>query len=279
MIKSKLYWAGVILLAIIPLVVMDIPKHYVDWTREVHDETIEVVYNSYHFTDKQKAALLDNILDTNTSLMASMYLKGFAGVVLLFFSSWFFVSYRRQGPVPFWKAAGMALILLLISASLKTYSWYSFSGNDKIKMISYTPADTSLTHIYNINFKGKVVYVDFWGTTCGPCLEEFRTFTKPLKAKYHDRKDIAYLYICGGRESVWRQQLKKYDIQGTNIFLDAKQYRQLFKSAIRGDKDTLVAMPRYLIMDKQGKIVNSSAPRPSDTGPITTLLDKYLVVK
>lgn len=278
MIKSKLFWAGTFLLAIIPLLVMDIPKHYMDWTREVHDETIEAVWNSYNFTKEQRATVLNHILDANRDLMAAMYLKGFAGAVLLFLSIYFFVRYSKQGNRFFGKPLGISLVLLLCVISAKAYSWYSFGGDERIKILSYTAADTSLSNLYNTNFKGKVVYVDFWGTTCGPCLEEFRTFTKPLKAKYHNRKDIAYLYVCGGHEMVWRQQLKKYDIEGTNIFANSKEYHQLFRSAIRGSKNTEVAMPRYVIINKQGKIVETDAPRPSDKDSISALLDKYLAL-
>jgi len=278
MIKSKLFWAGAILLAVIPLLVMDIPKHYVDWTREVHDETIDAVWNSYNFTKQQRGDVLTHILDSNRDLMAAMYLKGFAGAILLFLSIYFFMRYSSQGNRFFFKPFGVALTLMLCAITLKTYSWYSFNGDDKIKIISYTAADTSLTHLYNTNFKGKVVYVDFWGTTCGPCLSEFRNFTKPLKAKYHNRKDLAYLYISGGHEMVWRQQLKKYDIAGTHLFLDSKQYDHLYRSSTHIPKDTPCYMPRYLIINKQGQIAETDAPRPSDVASISALLDKYLAL-
>lgn len=42
--------------------------------------------------------------------------------------------------------------------------------------------------------QGKVVYVDFWHTGCTPCLEEF-THLPALKKKFHDRHDLAFLYL------------------------------------------------------------------------------------
>jgi thiol-disulfide isomerase/thioredoxin len=251
MIRSKFFWAGAILLAAIPLLVMDIPKHYVDWERDVHDEMINVAQNLYHYSVAQKATSLDNILASNTHLMAMMYIKGFLGILLLSFSIYFFIRSRKQMNVPFWKTSGIVIILLTCSITLKIYSWTSFGGNQSIQLVNTSPADTTLANIYNANFKGKVVYVDFWGTTCIPCLDEFRNFTKPLKAKYHDRNDIAYLYICRGQKLIWKQQLQKFDVAGSHIFLDDKSYDNLFRQSVRGSKDTMVAMPRYLILDKQ----------------------------
>lgn len=205
-----------------------------------------------------------------------MYIKSFTGVILLCLSVYCFRFYiRRQKPSK-WKAVFTCVILIVCSVALKLYLWTAFTGDDKIKLLTRSPADTTLTSIYNNHFKGKVVYVDFWGTTCGSCLEEFTNFTKPLKQKYHTSKDIAYLYICCGRQLVWKQQLKKFDVEGTHLFLNIDDYDRLFRRSIKGNKNTIVAMPRYLIMDKHGSIVENDAPPPSEPDSAYAKLDKYL---
>nr|WP_294943304.1 TlpA family protein disulfide reductase [uncultured Mucilaginibacter sp.] len=279
MIRSKLFWAGAILLALIPLIVLDIPKHYIDWVREVHDEMIETVYNSYHLNQAQKKQILDHILASNTNLMAMMYIKSFSSIILLFGGTYLLLRYKKQPRFDFWKASGTVILLLAATIAIKVFSWYSFAGDDKIKLLNTTIADTTLQNIYNTNFKGKVVYVDFWGTTCGPCLVEFRNFTKPLKARYKSRKDIAYLYISGGHEAVWRQQLKKYSIAGSHIFLGQNEYAKLYKRSVAGSKDTVITMPRYLIIDKTGKIAETNAQQPNKGNVLYAQLDKYLAFK
>jgi thiol-disulfide isomerase/thioredoxin len=279
MIRSKYFWAGAILLAVIPLLVIDIPKHYIDWQRDVHDEMILVAQNSYAYTTQQKAEILDGILAANKSLMALMYIKGFVSFLLFCFSIYFFRRYFiNQNKSP-WKAVLSGALLLILTTAAKLYSWTGFDGNEKIRLLTETTADSTLTNIYNANFKGKVVYVDFWGTTCLPCLEEFKNFTRSLKEKYKDRSDIAYLYICGGRRLLWKQQLQKFDIEGYHIFLGAEGYADLYRRAVSGSKDIIITMPRYLIIDKTGKIAETDAPRPSDKGSIYSKLDKYLAVK
>lgn len=276
MIKSKFFWIGAILLAIIPFLIMDIPKHYVDWVRDVHDETIDAVQDVYHLNKKQKAETLEQIFESNKRLMAMVYIKAFLAIVLLSVCIYCFIKYRKQGRSTFWQPFVVTIILVAITISLKTYSWYSFSGNEKIRLLNLAETDTTLENIYCKYFIGKVVYVDFWGTTCGPCLNEFRSFTKPLKEKYQDRKDIAYLYICGGHKFVWKQQLTKFDIEGSHVFLDMEQYDKLYRKSIKGNKDSLILMPRYLIIDKHGKIVETNAPQPSEINSISTVLSKYL---
>ena len=276
MIRSKLYWTGAILLAIIPLLVLDIPKHYIDWERDVHDQLNYLAQNTYNYSARQKAVLLDQALSSNRDLMALMYLKGFSGVLLLGFGVYCLYRYFKieHGPKP--KALLTCIILIIFTSCIKLLLWTTFSGSKNITLLSLSTADTSLSNIYNENFKGKVVYVDFWGTTCAPCLEEFRNFTKPLKDHYKNRPDLAYLYICGGTRLIWKQQLQKFNIEGSHIFLDKKDYAALYHRSVRGAKDTIVEMPRYLIMGKQGSIVDKDAPPPSERDSLKTILDRYL---
>lgn len=278
MIRSRFFWIAAIALAAVPFITLDIPKQYIDWTREVHDEIIHTVYDHYQLSASEKTATLDNILYANKTLMAMMYIKSFVGAALLFLSVYCFARYRNQQKTSGWQAVGITFALVIFSVGIKVYAWTSFSGNDKIKLLSLSPADTSVMAIYNSHFKGKVLYVDFWGTTCGPCLEEFRSFTKPLKQTFNNRSDIAYLYVCGGRKLIWKQQLKKLEIDGSHIFLDEKDYAHFYRQAVKGDKDTAISMPRYLIIGKDGKIANTNAPRPSDKDSLVYQLNKYLAI-
>jgi thiol-disulfide isomerase/thioredoxin len=123
------------------------------------------------------------------------------------------------------------------------------------------------------NFKGQVVYVDFWGTTCGPCVMEFRDFTKPLKDKYKQRHDISYLYIAQGNKYFWNEQIKKYNVEGTHLFVSPRQYESLYKQSTN---ENIILMPRYLILNKKGNIVERNAKQPSNKDSLFTQLDKYL---
>ncbi len=83
MIKSKSFWAAAVFLALIPLVALDIPKHVVDFTRDVHDQIIEGVYDGYKLSHQQKVETITGILQANTKLNAEIYLKSFTAIILL----------------------------------------------------------------------------------------------------------------------------------------------------------------------------------------------------
>ena len=276
MIRSKLFWTGAILLAIIPLLALDIPKHYIDWKHDVRDERLYLAQNTYNYSFQQKAAILERTRKSDREFQALMYTKGFCCLLLFVLGIYLLWRYAKTEKKSGWKAMLACFILILLTTGLKLFSWTAFIGSGAITLLNLSPTDTSLSNIYNENFKGKVVYVDFWGTTCAPCLEEFRNFTKPLKDHYKDRPDLAYLYICGGTKLIWKQRLQKFNIEGSHIFLDKRDYAMLYHRAVRGAKDTIVEMPRYLIINKQGNIVDKDAPPPSEKDSIEAKLDRYL---
>jgi peroxiredoxin len=121
-----------------------------------------------------------------------------------------------------------------------------------------------------------VVYVDFWGTSCGPCLVEFRNFIGPLKDRYRENKQVQFLYISSGSDYLWKRQIEKYGLEGYHLFLDDEQYSTLFRNAIGNDTASIL-IPRYMIIDQKGKIVVKNAKRPSDKDLLFAQIDKYLL--
>lgn len=108
------------------------------------------------------------------------------------------------------------------------------------------------------SLKGKVVYLDIWGEGCGPCIYEFKqqdVFHKKYAA-YKDR--MVYLYICtrGTTEKRWKELIKRYKLKGINLMVPRE-----------GESPIAVydrnAMPLYVLIDAEGKIVSYDAPRPS----------------
>lgn len=273
MIKSRHFWIAAILMSVIPLLSIDIAQHYLDWQKDVREELITVVQNVYSFDKQEKATILDKVFERNQALTFLIYIKCFSILVLLAFSFYFFRFYKQRQRPNFLKPFLYTITLISCFAIIKIFLLNRVNTNDNIQILTLSPEASSFQTLYNENFKGKVVYVDFWGTTCGPCLQEFRDFTKPLKDKYKLRRDISYLYVAQGNEYLWHEQIKKYNVEGIHLFVNLNQYENLYKQLT---SDSIVLMPHYLIIDKRGNIVERNAKQPSDRDSLYAQLDKYL---
>lgn len=275
MIKSRRFWVAAIMLACIPLLCIDISEHVLDWEKDVREEMINVVQNVYDLSREQKAHILDNILERNYTLNMLIYVKVFLALALLIGGVWLFIKYKRESGKIAKPLVFTFMLMVLFTGAKYVWALTINPQNKHIKFVSIDDPETGLAKIIHDNFKGKVVYVDFWGTTCGPCLAEFRDFTKPLKNRYRQSGKVGYLYISQGNEYLWKKQVNKYDVDGTHVFVSREQYDRLFQDAVR-DSARRILMPTYVIVNAAGKIVETDAKRPSDSKALFAQLDKYL---
>lgn len=274
MLKSINFWVVAISLAAIGWLAIDIVKHNLDWQKDVREELIITVQNMYSFNKEEKAKILDKVFERNQTYMFAIYVKCFLIVILLVAIPLFLRRLKKIEGFHIVKALGYSAILAAFVLSIKILFINRINTNDKIQFLSNAKA-ASIQELYNTNFKGKVVYVDFWGTTCGPCLEEFRNFTAPLKEKFKQREDISYLYIAQGNNFLWHNQVAKYKVEGAHLFVDEAQYEKLYRESI-SDSSEAITMPRYIILNKKGIVVEKNALRPSEKERLYDQLTQYL---
>ena len=125
------------------------------------------------------------------------------------------------------------------------------------------------------DFKGKFVYIDVWATWCSPCKQEI-PFLKEIEAKYHDR-DIEFVSISIDDESSSGSMKKAKKAWKTMV--DDKKLTGCQLIAPNGWKTDFIAdykingIPRFILIDPKGKIVDADAPRPSSK-KLIKLLEK-----
>ena len=124
----------------------------------------------------------------------------------------------------------------------------------------------SVSSIYQVidSLRGKVVYLDVWGTWCGPCKQELK-FTPQLK-QYFKGKDVAFVYLDmddDERAAVWKEFIKVNALTGIHLRKNREQMTPFWKELLTGAGDKSEYYPQYFIFDKKGKLVVAKAERPS----------------
>ena len=95
-------------------------------------------------------------------------------------------------------------------------------------------------------YKGKTLVIEVWASWCGDCVKAMPK-VKELQA---NNPDVAYLFISMDKTAdKWKIGIEKHEIKGDH-FMANDQMKGVFAKAI--DLDWI---PRYIIVDKTGKIV------------------------
>jgi thiol-disulfide isomerase/thioredoxin len=104
-------------------------------------------------------------------------------------------------------------------------------------------------------WKGKIIYVDFWASWCSPCLRAM-PYSKELKKKL-ESKDVVFVYLAlNDKEDLWRQSAKKNQIIENNFFIRNSKSSKFISNY------NVNAIPRYMIFDKNGMLIHEDAPGP-----------------
>jgi len=119
-------------------------------------------------------------------------------------------------------------------------------------------------------FKGKTVYIDFWGVNCGPCLYDIKNSIPALHEKYKD-KNVVFLNICvDSDERTWQNSLKELNLHGTNLVATGWTQHPAVKAY------NITGIPHYVLIDANGNIVNNNSPGPSMGPQLYNELDKLV---
>ncbi len=110
---------------------------------------------------------------------------------------------------------------------------------------------------------GKTIYVDFWFTSCSPCLREI-PYSKTLQQFFASDTNIVFLNICIDnieRKQAWKQIINNKKMSGIHLF-----YMRNKPQKINLLKEYKITFPMHLLINKEMKIIGYDAPSPFEQG-------------
>jgi peroxiredoxin len=137
---------------------------------------------------------------------------------------------------------------------------------------NFSLKDTKDQTVSMSDFKGKVVVMDIWAMWCAPCLTE-KPFFQKVEESFKDRNDIVFIGVSHdgyAKKGPWKDFVAKKGFTNIEVL---SEYTESIGKYYKID-----GIPRFLIFDKEGKIVTVDAPRPSDPA-FKKLIDQTLGLK
>lgn len=104
------------------------------------------------------------------------------------------------------------------------------------------------------DFRGKYIYIDMWATWCGPCQKEL-PFLKKLEEKFKGRNIVFVGLSIDQDKAKWAASVKSGALSGTQLYIGKGSK---FQSDYR-----ISGIPRFILLDPNGRIVNPDMTRPS----------------
>lgn len=130
--------------------------------------------------------------------------------------------------------------------------------------IEFTDKEGKIHHLSE--YKGKVLFVDIWGTWCAPCIAEF-PHLRAIQEHFKDNPDVMIMSLSCDIERKPEKWLPFLEQRGSEI-----TWHQ-FMLTKAGNKVTsevyyIFGIPHFMLIDKEGNFVSYDGPHPSLADPI-----------
>lgn len=143
--------------------------------------------------------------------------------------------------------------------------WEDILPGKEVPDFAFTNVNDEEVHLSDL--RGSLVYVDIWATWCGPCIAEHPHWDA-LKENFKEAP-IAFLTVSiDNTPEPWKKMVADKGMDGYQWYASGAWQSDFAQHFI------VTGIPRFILIDEEGKIIDPSAKRPS--GGIAATLQSYL---
>lgn len=150
---------------------------------------------------------------------------------------------------------------LLTSSFAKKYERWDLSRPGKRSPGFRAPDVDGKVHTL-ADFRGKYVYIDMWATWCGPCKREM-PYLKALEEEFKDAEIVFVGLSVDKDKAAWENMVRQGELTGVQLYLGTGSRFQ--------EGYWVEAIPRFILLDKEGVIISNDMSRPSAKETAETL--------
>lgn len=120
----------------------------------------------------------------------------------------------------------------------------------------FSAYDITDTEVSLTEFRGSILYIDLW-STWNDLQDLERFYCDSLRNQFKD-ESIAFLSISlDHNQQAWKNGMRKDKLRGIQLYANKGMESQLAKTYLVRE------LPRYILIDQKGRIVDAFAPSPS----------------
>jgi len=149
----------------------------------------------------------------------------------------------------------------------------SSKAGDEIVIVNDSPS--SIKELMQLDgIKGKYAYIDLWATWCMPCTMEFQ-YNDEIHAILAQYNNIVPVYISMDTDrKLWESRVKKFNLNGYNIMASKSLNADIGAKVYHAKQ--VESIPRFLLLNPEGNIVNDNLPRPSKSTLLKPIIANVL---
>ncbi len=242
-------------------------KQYIESYIQNKKETLPLQKNPYPFE-------INNSYYNSYAILPPKYQESFWGMAIVVQFLYDQHEFNREEAFRFFrKKFPTSQYIPAIEALKKEYSaskkHYQPDNDIHIDTTSAAMKLHSIKDLHEKYFSGKKVFIDIWATWCMPCRSEF-AYKNELDsvAKQHN---ITLVFLSIDQLSFlnkWIDDINYFKLKGYHFLVNNILMNDIQKTIYN---DQPVTIPRYILMNEKGDIINKNAPRPSEIREIEKL--------